>query len=79
MKAKGRDAYLLPHCLSTKTTPEIVNFDASALIGGIIQEGKIKPGDIDRPPDYVNRPYRRRTIKVIINNSFIITADTEIF
>ena len=30
-------------CLSTKITPEIVDFDASGLLGGIIYKGR-KPG-----------------------------------
>ncbi|CAB4069581.1 unnamed protein product [Lepeophtheirus salmonis] len=61
---KHRRAYTFPQCLSTKTTPEIVSFDASGLIGGIIEPDKIKPGDIDRPPDLNRRWYHRRTIKV---------------
>ena len=40
MVTKNRNAHLLPHCLSTKRHPEVVDFDASALIGGIIQQGK---------------------------------------
>jgi len=31
--------------LSTKTTPEVVDFDAAGLVGGIINGDK-KPGDI---------------------------------
>eukprot|EP00095_Tigriopus_kingsejongensis_P001337 maker-scaffold1057_size73593-snap-gene-0.26 protein:Tk01337 transcript:maker-scaffold1057_size73593-snap-gene-0.26-mRNA-1 annotation:"hypothetical protein DAPPUDRAFT_224483" len=69
MSKLNRNAYLLPHCFSTKPWPEVVDFDASALIGGIVQEGptnirRIKPGDIGRSPDYVNRPYHRRTLKI---------------
>ena len=26
--------------------------------------GRIKPGDIGRSPDYVNRPYNRRSLRV---------------
>lgn len=64
MKAKNRNAHLLPNCFSTQTTPEVVDFDASALIGGIIQEGRIKPGDIGKSLNDDRRPYNRRTIKV---------------
>ena len=61
---RNRNANLLPHCLSTQPRPEIVQFDVSALIGGIIKQGRVKPGDIDRSPDYVNRPYRRHTVRM---------------
>jgi len=33
MKGKRRRAWLSPKCLSTKTTPEIVEFDAAGLFG----------------------------------------------
>ena len=36
-------------CLSTKSTPEIVNFDASGLLGGIIYKGQ-KPGVYMKEP-----------------------------
>jgi len=36
--AKNRNAWILPHCLSTKTTPIIVEFFADLLLGGIIHE-----------------------------------------
>ena len=65
-----RKTWLLGNCLSTNSTPEIVDFDASGLLGGIIHEGQ-KPG-IDptklygynhkNPPDYAD--YERRTIQV---------------
>ena len=38
-----RKTWLFGQCLSTKSTPEIVNFDASGLLGGIIFKGR-KPG-----------------------------------
>ena len=38
-----RKTWLLGNCLSTNSTPEIVDFDASGLFGGIIHEGQ-KPG-----------------------------------
>ena len=54
-----RKAYHFPYCLSTKTVPTVVNFDAASLLGGIITNGK-RPG-IDKcgwcPP------YERKTIE----------------
>ena len=44
-----RRAWLFGHCLSTKSTPEIVNFDASGLLGGIIYKGQ-KPGIYMKEP-----------------------------
>ena len=41
-----RKAWKLGNCLSTKTTPEIVNFDVAGLLGGIIHEDR-KPGGKD--------------------------------
>ena len=38
-----RKTWLFGKCLSTKITPEIVDFDASGLLGGIIFKGQ-KPG-----------------------------------
>ena len=68
-----RRAWLFGHCLSTKSTPEIVNFDASGLIGGIIYKGR-KPGsDPDSglgipgliiPGAEPRDNYKRRTIKL---------------
>ena len=43
---KNRKANIFGHCLSSKTTPEIVDFDAAGLYGGIINKDK-KPGDFD--------------------------------
>ena len=61
-----RKSWLLENCLSTNSTPETVDFDASGLFGGIIHEGR-KPG-VD-PKEFgfrikKNFPYKRRTIKV---------------
>jgi hypothetical protein len=69
-----RKAWSLPHCLSTKTTPEIVDFDASGLLGGIINQGK-RPGEDEAsetntipglfiPEAHDLHPYKRRTIKM---------------
>ena len=45
-----RKAWKLGNCLSTKTTPEIVNFDVAGLLGGIIHEDR-KPGGKDIPKE----------------------------
>ena len=76
MKLKHRKAWLLGHCLSTQNQSEIVNFDASGLLGGIIHEGR-KPGLDASQGEVVTLggsymvvpgaedmcPYKRRTIK----------------
>ena len=41
---KNRKATIFGHCFSSKKTPEIVDFDAAGLFGGIIHKDK-KPGD----------------------------------
>ena len=38
-------AWSVGTCLSMKSRPEIVHFDAATIFGGIIQEGRPKPGD----------------------------------
>ena len=61
-----RKAWLFGHCLSTNTTPETVDFDASGLYGGIIYNGQ-KPGYDPSISGYrlrKNQPYQRRTIKM---------------
>ena len=40
LKSKHRKSWLLGHCLSTQNQSEIVDFDASGLLGGIIHQGK---------------------------------------
>ena len=59
---KRRKAWTLPHCFSTKTTPEAVEFDAAGLLGGIINteksEGIASPGDIGKGKK--SDPRRRR-------------------
>ena len=40
------------HCLSTKTTPEVIDFDAAGLFGGIIN-GDRKPGDMELDQRFV--------------------------
>ena len=53
MRSRHRNAWTLPSCLSTKTHPEIINFDAAGVLGGIInEENEVKPGDaFDFPED----------------------------
>ena len=58
-----RKAWLLGNCLSTNSTPEIVDFDVSGLFGGIINEGQ-KPGANPGKVHPKNGNYERRTIKV---------------
>lgn len=40
LKSKNRRAWLLPHCFSTKTTPEVVEFDAAGLFGRFFLQKK---------------------------------------
>jgi hypothetical protein len=51
---KNRKAHIFGHCLSSKTTPEIVDFDAAGLYGGIINNDR-KPGDFQVDTRSVNR------------------------
>ena len=41
--SKHRNAWVLPHCLSTKPMVEVVTFDASYYNSGIMLDGKVKP------------------------------------
>ena len=47
--AKERKAYVLPHCLSTKPEVEIVTFDVSDFVSGIVVEGKVRPSKVGDP------------------------------
>ena len=42
----SRKAWILPHCLSTTSKVETVEFDAAQYNGGIIQPDKIRPSDL---------------------------------
>ena len=57
----------LGYCLSTNSTPQIVDFDASGLYGGIIHEGR-KPGIDPRSKfgfsEHKKFPFKRRTIRI---------------
>ena len=71
-----RKAWKLGNCLSTKTTPEIVEFDAAGLLGGIIYKDR-KPGGSTKKIDpaqklgpgihgdfkYLGCEFERRTVK----------------
>lgn len=68
---KKRRAAIFPGCLSTKTTPEIVDFDAAGLLGGIIHNGRGPMGTVlDQdvfgkiPTDGEDVPFRRRTVRM---------------
>lgn len=57
--------------MSTKTTPEIVDFDAAGLLGGIIHNGRGPMGTVlDQdvfgkiPTDGEDVPFRRRTVRM---------------
>ena len=65
---KNRNAWILPHCLSTSKAPIVVEFDAMGEYGGIINHKngrKIMPGNINsgNTPGYLG-PSFRKTIKV---------------
>ena len=68
LKQRNRNAWILPHCLSTTTKSVLVDFDAHNFNGGIIntgQENRVKPGDIGRPKGKPVPPQiKRRTITV---------------
>lgn len=67
---KNRKAHIFPRCLSTKKTPEVVEFDAAGLIGGIIHDGKEPGGTTFDPKVFSNVPenhyvnHNRRTIRL---------------
>ena len=58
---KHRKAYILPHCLSTKTEVEIVTFEVSDVLSGIMLDGKVRPSRIDDPnPGRSDKKYERK-------------------
>ena len=65
MTTKKRRSHLFANCLSTKMRPEVVDFDACGLIGGIIHNG-VKLADDEAFDVYVNykKAHNQRTIKV---------------
>ena len=42
---KNRKVWSLGNCIAMSSKPEVVVFDAATIFGGIIQEGRPKPGD----------------------------------
>ena len=81
LKSRNRNAWILPHCLSTQRKVEIVEFDAAFYNGGIIMPGKILPSDIGRKEKRTTRWEYERTIKVLYTDSKvkIFSTKTEIF
>ena len=43
----NRNAWILPHCLSTKSHVEMVTFEISDLLSGIVVDGKTKPSKLN--------------------------------
>ena len=72
-------AWSVGTCLSMKSSPQTVLFDAATIFGGIIQEGKPKPGDSlpsnKRDEMKALTEKTRRTVKVRFNN-FIFVLNT---
>jgi hypothetical protein len=74
-------AWSVGTCLSMKSTPQTVLFDAATIFGGIIQEGKPKPGDSlpsqQRDQMKALTEQTRRTVKVRFINfiSILITLE----
>ena len=70
LKAKGRRAWIFPHCISPKKRPMVVKFDAISAFGGIINDENRK--DIKRPADIncildPKRAVLRKTIQVRVH------------
>lgn len=66
LKKKNRNAWILPHCLSPFKYPTVVDFDAMAEYGGIINhiDGVKKvPGDINLNNTFY-KPTWRKTFKI---------------
>jgi hypothetical protein len=68
LASTNRKAWSSGACLSMKQRPDIVHFDAATIFGGIIQEGRPKPGDslpsTDRERLRELTEKTRRTIKM---------------
>ena len=43
-----RNAWILPHCLSTEKKVQLVDFDLASFNGGIVNKGRVLPSDLDR-------------------------------
>ena len=71
-----RNAWILPHCLSPKPYPVVVDFDAYLEFGGIINKEngiKKKPMNVvmNMPLDWEG-PLYRKTIKVCYNVNHLL-------
>ena len=66
LKMKNRNAWILPHCLSTNPKVELLDFDASAYNGGLIQPGKVLPSDLGRTNQRDYEKFPQTTMKVNI-------------
>ena len=64
LKTKNRNAWILPHCLSTNPKVELLDFDASAYNGGLIKPGKVLPSDLGRINQRDYEKFPQNTIKV---------------
>ena len=64
LKTKNRNAWILPHCLSTNPKVELLDFDASAYNGGLIQPGKVLPSDLGRTNQRDYEKFPQKTMKV---------------
>ena len=69
LKMRNRNAWILPHCLSTSQRVETVQFDAAAFNGGIIKEGKVLPSDLGRNEQRIERMPHERKMTVRIQDN----------
>lgn len=61
---KHRNAYILPHCLSTKKEVETVSFDVSNYVSGILQKDKPKPSRLETGGEVQGHLFYERQIEV---------------
>ena len=64
---KNRKAFSFGFCLSSKAHPEVVDFDAATIFGGIIQKDRVRPGDnipLNSKEQFERDKHERRIIKV---------------
>jgi hypothetical protein len=66
---KHRDAWILPHCLSTKQEVEVVNFDSSKYNSGILLDGKPRPSRVGGKRIIDKQPYEQE-LKVCLKSSY---------
>ena len=64
LKPKNRKVWILPHCLSTSQTVELVDFEAAEFNGGIIKNGKTLPSNLGRQTFGKPKRPNDRNIKV---------------